>query len=360
MELNIKPLIVTYEDLSSGKYNIPNDNYGIAAYVLTPSRKKSLLECPFIDDPHNTCAIYFVDVDGVIAGREAYFLTRLRVGNEIYAAETGTAFEVEESYRKYAIGVDITMASFVRSMLFLGAGVSPMALPLDRKLKFHILEFPRIMLLRNSRCFLETKRLAFLSSIVNIPLRIYYKFILSKANTLAKRYSIRQELIVPRWVDDIVNNDKHKYAEYHDCKWLQWNLNNNFRGLPDDKQSFYCIYDNKKPVGYYMIKERFRTLAGGKLKNVKIGSLVEWGVTSNCKLSESDIVLLSLCNFSEDIDIIETASADMSTIKKCKKYGFIQHGNANIVFKDRTKKYKDASDINLWRVRYGYGDVILT
>ena len=32
----------------------------------------------------------------------------------------------------------------------------------------------------------------------------------------------------------------------------------------------------------------------------------------------------------------------------------------DIGLKDKKKAYKDASDINLWRVRYGYADVILT
>ena len=40
--------------------------------------------------------------------------------------------------------------------------------------------------------------------------------------------------------------------------------------------------------------------------------------------------------------------------------GFIPHGFAHIGLKDKKKAYKDASDINLWRVRYGYADVILT
>ena len=35
-------------------------------------------------------------------------------------------------------------------------------------------------------------------------------------------------------------------------------------------------------------------------------------------------------------------------------------GCANITFKDKKKQYKDASDINLWRIRYGYADVLLT
>ena len=64
--------------------------------------------------------------------------------------------------------------------------------------------------------------------------------------------------------------------------------------------------------------------------------------------------------FSREVDIVEAATANPATVEKMKVCGFISHGYAHIAFKDKKKKYKDASDINLWRVRYGYADVLLT
>ena len=360
MEQKIETITVSFKELREGELALPDDKYGIAAYILTPTRVKSLLECPFVTDDEATCAMYFVIVDGVVAGRESYFTTRIKVGDKVLDVESASAFEVEEPYRHLGIGADIIMASFVRSKLLIGGGVSPMALPLDRKLKFHVLEFPRLMMLKNSRSVLETKHLGWLSGIVNLPLRLNNKRTIRKANKLAKKYEIKKVEVVPDWVDDIVLNDGHKYAEYHNHKWLQWNLDNNFRGLPQDNQSFYCVYKDGEPLGFYMIKERFRKQAGGVLNNVLIGSLVEWGSKEEKELSEADILLLSLRNYSPNMDIIETATSDESLAAEVRKYGFVAHGKANIVFKDRTKAYGDASDIKNWRVRYGYADVILT
>ena len=359
MEQIVKPLVVTYGELRGSCFNLPDDKYGIASYILTPSRIKALLECPFVQDD-NTVAFYLVLVDDVIVGRETYFTSKMKIGDEVVDVESASAFEVDKNYRRLAVGADIVMATFTRSKLFIGAGVSPMALPLDRKLKFHILEFPRLMSVRNSRSILETKHLAFLASLINVPLHLYNNIIINKARRLSKRFQIQKVSIVPEWIDDIVLKDGHKYAEYHNHEWLQWNLDNNFRGDIHDTQSFYCVFIDNSPIGFYMLKERFRKVAGGKLKNVIIGSIVEWGTANETLLSEADAVLLSLLNFSPNVDIIEMATSDLKTVKTIKRHGFLSYGKANIVFKDRTKMYKDASDISLWRVRFGYGDLILT
>ena len=109
-----------------------------------------------------------------------------------------------------------------------------------------------------------------------------------------------------------------------------------------------------------MTKERFRELAGGILKNVLIGSIVEWGTALPDILTEEKLNKMAISTFSSCVDIIEFATTDLIVVKTMKKWGFISHGFAHIVFKDKTKKLKDTSDINLWRIRYGYADVILT
>lgn len=358
MERKTEPYIVTFKELREGTYTLPDDRYGIAGSVHTPSMVKALSACPFVAED-STVAFYFVLVDGVIAGREAYFTTRLKIGDEVLEAESASSLGVEESFRQLAIGADIVMATYARSRLFLGAGVSQMALPLDRKLKFHVLEFPRLMLLRNSRALLEAKHLSWLKGLVNLPLGWFNKHLVRKADRLSRKFRIEKVSVVPDWVDDIVLHDGHKYAEYHNHEWLQWNLDHQFFDRPGNRQAFYCVYQDGEPVGFYMLKERFRERAGG-LRNVLVGSLVEWGTKDARLLGESDLLLLSLRDFSSSVDIIETATADEDTVRICRKYGFIPHGKGNIVFKDRTKKYADASDPGLWRVRLGCGDVILT
>lgn len=61
---------------------------------------------------------------------------------------------------------------------FIASGISDMALPLYKKLLYYILEFPRIMQLRNAYSILECKGLndtwlKVVSTLVNLPLKLF-------------------------------------------------------------------------------------------------------------------------------------------------------------------------------------------
>ena len=357
MEQAMESYVVTYKELREGGFTLPDGRPGLAASGISPAMAEALAACPFVQD--DTVAAYLVLSDGAVVGKEVYFTTRIKLGDEILDAESASSLSVAPAYRQLAVGADIVMATFLRSRLFLGAGVSEMALPLDRKLKFHILEFPRLMQLRNAKPLLASRRLSWLGGVANLPLGWFHRLLLRKAGRLARKYRIEQVSTVPGWVDDIVLRDGHKYAECHDHKWLQWNLDHRFNDHPCSRQAFFCVFQDGEPLGFYMLKERFKEKAGG-LENVLVGSLVEWGTKDEGRLTESDLLLLSLRDFSPGVDIVETATADENAARSVRKYGFIPHGKANIVFKDRTKKYADAADMGQWRVRFGCGDVILT
>ena len=357
MEQAMESYVVTYKELREGGFTLPDGRSGLVASGISPAMAEALAACPFVQD--DTVAAYLVLSDGAVVGKEVYFTTRIKLGDEILDAESASSLSVAPAYRQLAVGADIVMATFLRSRLFLGAGVSEMALPLDRKLKFHILEFPRLMQLRNAKPLLASRRLSWLGGVANLPLGWFHRLLLRKAGRLARKYRIEQVSTVPGWVDDIVLRDGHKYAECHDHKWLQWNLDHRFNDHPRNRQAFFCVFQDGEPLGFYMLKERFKEKAGG-LENVLVGSLVEWGTKDEGRLTESDLLLLSLRDFSPGVDIVETATADENAARSVRKYGFIPHGKANIVFKDRTKKYADAADMGQWRVRFGCGDVILT
>ncbi len=363
---NIRSQIVTIGQLRTGQYHLDDDKYGVAAYVLTKERKKACLDCPFNTSEDNP-ALYLEVVDDVIAGRNQMFGTRIKVNDEVIPCGTGSSLEVEKVYRKLGLGASIMMF-FTRNSgydYYLASGISDEALPLYERLKYHVLPFPRIMFLNNSRCILESKGLKggllkLSTAIVNVFL-LYFKNNNRKvASKISKQFTLRLENKVPEWVDEITLHDNHKYMEVHDHKWFQWNLENNFHGLPQDKQWFYGIYKDNEPIGFFMTKQRYRETAGGAIHNVVIGSIMEWGTKNESILSETEIYKLAFSTFDRNVDIIETATANNDAVKQMKKSGFIPHGKAHIAFKDNTKKFKDASDINLWRVRYGYADVILT
>lgn len=358
--------IITFRQLKNKDFQVGDDFYSIASDVLDKNKIKTALTCPNVsseDDP----AFFFESVDSVIAGRIQLLATKVKLGDTIEACGSASALEVAEPFRKLDIGPDI-MSFFSYSVPYkyvIVSGLSEMALPLYKIMKYKILEFPRLMFLNNSRCILESKGmkglfLNVLSTLINIPIHLLRYRICRRANLLKKKLIVRQENTVPTWVDNMVINDGHKYMEVHDHDWFQWNLDNNLNGRERDKQWFYGIYKNNEPIGFFMTKERYRETAADILHNVLIGSIVEWGSSDLSLLSEKDICCLAFSSFNKDMDIIETATSDISIVKKLKWKGFIPHGFAHIGFMDTTKKYQNAKDISLWRVRYGYADVILT
>ncbi|WP_140393005.1 hypothetical protein [Mediterranea sp. An20] len=362
----ISTQIITFRDIIFNNYELCSDSYGIASYVLTSPRVAAGINCPFNASKDN-CAFLFINVDGVVAARSQHFGTRFYADGKIVSAGTGSSLETAEPYRHLGIGAEIMLfiATNKEYPLFIASGISEMALPLYDKLHYYVLAFPRIMQLRNAHCVLESRKmhgglLKLCSRLANIPLWAVTAWGKYSGKRLLRHYQVEKVSTVPGWVDNIVLNDGHKYMEVHDHRWLQWNLDYNFRGLPQDIQSFYTIKKDDKPIGFFMTKERFREKAGGILRNVLIGAIMEWGTVDDNLLSEVDIYRLALPTFSPGVDIVETATANHTVVREMRKYGFLRHGDAHIALKDKKKQYKDAKNIALWRIRYGYADVILT
>lgn len=362
--VNIINKIVAYKELLN--YIPQNDVLGIASY-MSETRKKTFLNNPNLKDIED-CALYLSIVDDIPAGRLMLFPTRIKLDDTVTYAESGSALEVHEEYRKYALGIDLMMYWALKDEydFIIASGISDMALPVYKKLKFHVFEFPRMMMLRNVRCILESKQLkgTFLkitTMLGNVVLKMFNMYGTIKSKLFAKRFEVKKETIVPEWVDDIVVNDGHKYMEVHNQQWLQWNLDYNFRGLEQDKQSFYSVWSEDKPVGFFMTKERYRVLAGGRLKNVTIGSIVEWGTKDASIIGETELTALALRTFSDSVDVVEMATTDSEVVIKLKKFGFIKYGCAHIAVKDKKHRMsEDFADPTFWRIRYGYADVILT
>ena len=91
-----------------------------------------------------------------------------------------------------------------------------------------------------------------------------------------------------------------------------------------------------------------------------VGSIVEWGSKDEEALPESDIYELALPTFNSDVYIVDVATTNHQTISKLKKIGFRFANEEHILFKDNSKKHKDANDANLWRLRFGYADTIFS
>jgi len=362
--MNITLKKISYKELRDRSYPQYEDRYGIASY-LSESAREALLACPGNLDDTKTAMVLMLD-DNVIIGRETRYGTRLMIGDEMKYAQSGGGLEVYETYRDEGLGADIMMENVMSKEyeLKLGSFFSSMMIPMLKKLKFTIFEIPQYLKLNNARYILESLGLkGFMlrcsSSIANMGLRIFNIKNKVKYKKLRKKFDIKKVTTIPEWVEDIAVNDGHKYRELHDRKWFQWNLDHNLHGLPEDIQSFYAVYDKQgNPQGFFMTKERFEEEAG-KWKNIIRGVIVEWGTTDEKILSEADLNLMAIYSFTPKVFHVTTVSISEATGKELKKMGFRPHGTHQMSYREKGGKQTEATNPDLWRLRYGCCNSIL-
>ena len=167
---------ISFQNYATRDYHLKKDPYHIASYLLTKERVAVGFNCPFNSSEDN-CAFYFVNVDDTVAARLQCFGTRFYARGKVLPAGTASALEAAEPLRHLGVGAEPLLAFSMSEEYPVNvvAGLSEMALPLYKKLRYHILAFPRIMQLHNVRCILESKGvrgnlLKVGSKILNIPL----------------------------------------------------------------------------------------------------------------------------------------------------------------------------------------------
>ncbi len=361
-DLKIKK--ISYAELREKPIEVKDDKYDIAAY-FTESVRQTFLACPCIQDDSECAVILLMDGD-IVIGRDICFMTRLKIGDEIVPVHTGCSQMVCEEYRKIGAGVLLfTANSNIEDKVNFGASYTPIRVKMLKKQKRVIFDIPQYTKIVNTRPVFEslfglkgvmlkvaTRGGNFLLALIDIPNKI-------KTNKLLKKYSIKKETIVPQWAGEMATNDGHKYMEYHDAKWLQWNLDHNINGFPEDIQSFYSVWDKKgNPMGFFMTKERFEEEAG-KYRKIVRGSIVEWATADNEKLSEADLNLLAIPTFSPKVSNITSVAVDKQTQKAFKKMYFRYNYDFKMSFKDKTGEYSDGADMANWRIRFGCSNSII-
>lgn len=355
---------ISYRQLIKGDYKRYNDRYGIADFI-SEDIKKVFISSPNLDDVDKTAVLYAVDNNEYV-GRSLIYETSIKNQNSIIKAQSFGSIEVDCSQRGKGIGTSIGLFSLNNneSPMFICSLLSPACHSIMRKFENDctLFDFPEYVKIINTEAAFACRGikglpLKFLKSVGNMMVRLFdipNKF---RIKRLKKNYYVKKEMVVPEWAGEMCLNDGHKYAEYHDTKWLQWCLDYNLSGHNENIQSFYAIYNKEnQPVGFFMTKERRRE----DIKKCRMvnGTLCEWAST-DANLSEADINLLALETFSRDCYRILTVTDSPSTEKALRQIGFIKHGYMQMGFKDKYQQYADMSDINLWRIRFGCCNSIL-
>lgn len=355
-------LKISYKDLREQTYVMPDDRYKIAAF-LTERVRDCLLACPNNVDEKATVMQLVLD-NGIAVGRNLLFTTKFKAGNNEFLSQTGGSVEVYEKYRHRGIASIILGQNNTEYDIYIGALYSQGALAIYRKKGDYLIESPLLIKPYNLEFYLQMKgvnglALNLLKPIVNVIQKIVCLPALLRKRALHRQYNVDCVRTVPEWAADIACNDTHLFMEKHDVAWLQWCLDYNMSDNPDDTQTFFLITEKKGSTrGFFMTKVR-NNEEFGPYRNMKNGTIVEWGSTDENSLTETDILLLAEDSFDNNVTTIITVPQDVAAITKLKRMGYFHRGNYVMSFSDAKNRFPDASDRSKWRIRYGCCNTII-
>lgn len=356
---------ISYAQLRGGNWLEDSDLYSLAAFV-DENVQQTFLQCPNNTDGKKTAVLLAVS-EGVVVGRHLLYGTRIKCGECSVMAQSSGSTEVHQSLRGKGVGSRINKWTLNNDEypIYLCSLLSPSCLSIMSKPENGciIFSFPQMVKIINTEAAFGCRGFkgGFLwlcktiCNSFNWVLNIPYRIRLSK---IKKKYSIKREDHIPEWAEEMCLNDGHKYAEYHDREWLEWNLTHNLSGQLEDKQYFYSVYDAKCiPVGFFMTKIRVRKDII-KYDRMVSGTLCEWATVRD-DLCESDINLLALSTFPKNCYQFFTVTNSQFTEKTLRFFGFMRKGRMEMGFRDKLGQFPDMADQKLWRIRYGCCNSIL-
>lgn len=332
---------------------------------LTSEMSEAFLNKPAGYNDKEVAQIIALD-DNEVIGASMYFNNFLRLHGKIVPCQGGSYLYSREEYRKHNIGADLFFmgCNLQKDVCF--AGISQMALPLYKAMRFTTFFFPRMIYLKHSRSvihsLLKTESVLTypLIMIADLGLALHRLSLTVYSKVKYNQYVVEETNDIPDDVERIILEDKHPFAEYHDRNWLEWSLKYSFKSHPMYKKKLFIIKKNGKIVGFFIAKYEFFEQASSRgFKNVYLGSVMEWGIDNEETLTEADLYLLAIRTFPNEIDGIQVATSNENTKRLLKRCLFIQVGEANMSVKIRTMKDSRLKDINNWRIRIAASDTLM-
>ena len=356
----------TFDQLERDEVPNVKDPYKIMA-SLGHKMREAVLHNPSGYSKDEVCQILALDGD-IVVGATNPFSGRLLIKGEAVPCQNGSYLYSHKNYRKDNVGGELLyrILTLHPTKNSFAVGMSQMAIPLYRVLKSIIFEFPRLIYLRKSRSVLhsilktDSKIITPFIWIVDIMLWCHRLFIKQHNIFRYKSYNIEEVNDCPDDVVKIVMEDAHPFMELHDKAWFDWSLRYSISEDERTLRRLYVIKKKGKIEAFFFLKQEFFEEASSRgYKNIDLGSIMEWGVAKESRLTEKDIVLMSLNYFDNNVDGIQYATTEHKVARRLKNWLFIGIGHANTGVRIRSVKDEDFKDINKWRLRLAGDDTML-
>jgi hypothetical protein len=164
-------------------------------------------------------------------------------------------------------------------------------------------------------------------------------------------------------IEKIFNADTHTFKELHNIEWFNWHLDYNFSDNSRNHQDLYLVSKNNENIGFFMTKVRFKEKAGqGKLKNLLIGSIIEWGSINPQILTDKELCIMAINKLykKDKVDIIDIMTDDADTISFLRKSGLKKNGTGNFAIytgeDSPLNKFPEYKVQTNWRIRPATSD----
>lgn len=334
---------------------------------FTKNHKEVFITNPFakIEDPAQILAIS----DGCILGSVyAFPLEIIHKSNKIFKVCAGSTLYVNPESRGMGIGGRLTIerVQLTRDKIAIAAGLSGMSLPIFQKKGFYIFILKRFIFLQNSRPVIEivfkNKYLVKLGTcIFNSVVSLWKKVLEKQAKSYTNGLQVIEVTKATTEVEDIINQDKSVFRENHTKEWFNWVLKGGFIDDNRSKQHLFLVKDEEKTIAFFMTKERFHEQASHRgFKDVILGSVIEWGILENNKLTENQLLLSALLSFGKHVDAVEICSAYDGINHFLKHRLLIQVGESNFAIKaaddSPLQQYPEFHEQRSWRIRPAASD----
>lgn len=333
------------------------------------SHKLFFLANPFAgdDDPAQVEAIS----DGKILGSVyAFPLEIVHKSNRIFKVCAGSTLFVNPDSRGMGIGGMLTMQrlQLTKDRIAIASGLSNMSLPIFQKKGFNVFFLNRYIFLQDSRPVVEIfTNNSFLvklgTRLTNMFLSAWRSFLNYQTNKYLKGFEVIEVSEASKEIEDIIRQDLSSFRENHTIEWFNWVLKGGFVDDARCKQHLFVVKDanTKKSIAFFMTKERFHKQASHRgFKNVILGSVIEWGVSVNSRLSEKQILLKALLSFGQHVDAVEICIANDCTEKFLRRKLLMRVGESNFAIKaaddSPIQSYPEYCNKEKWRIRPAASD----
>lgn len=340
---------------------------GIAGNDIPNNYKEMFFTNPFAND--NSCMQLKAILDNRQVGCVYTFPITISHKNvNIYEACAGSSLSVDPEYRGRGIGGKLTMTrlNLSKDKIAIASGLSSMSLPIFQKKGFDVFLSKRWIYLQNSRPVLEMFLpqgflLRAMTKVANCIIKMWHSILQIQTKKAFEKFTIEECDTVPQDVADIVVEETKVFAENHTKEWFEWVLNGKFVCDNSAKQHLYVVKENSNIVAFFMTKERFHKQASHRgFKNVILGSVIEWGIRENAKLSIHDLLLFAIMSFGKHVDAVELCSTDKDLDKFFRRRLLVAVGCGNFAIKadesSPLNNYPELHSMQNWRIRPAASD----